>query len=410
MSEPTVPFERRPKHDAIIVGASVAGCRAALTLAQKGKSVLLLDRADFPRWKPCAGGLTLKTRPYLPDPLFQLVESTVRDSYLALGKDYVTHIHSENPMGWLVHRETFDQVHLELARRQPSVDISLGTHVRAIRELSEGVVVETDSGEVRAPVLVGADGATSVVSKSLPGHEKRHMAFAYEGEALFAAPGGSEATGTTHFEFKKFPGGYGWVFPKKDHISVGGFIYDGKAPGLKGLFQEFCAETEDLGGARPYRERGHPVCLGGGSRRLNSKRMVLVGEAGGLVDPLTGEGIYYALRSGHLAGEAIGRFLDHGTPLDAYGDGVRREIQEGFRPARAIADFLYRHPRLAFHLLLRNSMACRWFAEICAGQKTYERMLSRFFRSSLALPFHTGFGKRQEVEVEMPQGFQVPTP
>jgi flavin-dependent dehydrogenase len=140
--------------------------------------------------------------------------------------------------------------------------------------------------------------------------------------------------------------------------------------------------------------------------------MVLVGEAGGLVDPLTGEGIYYALRSGHLAGEAISRFLRGRASLDAYGDQVRAEIQEGFRPARAIADFLYRHPRLAFHLLLRNSMACRWFAEVCAGQKTYERMLSRFFRNSLTLPFHAGFGKRKEVEVEveMPPEIEVHPP
>jgi flavin-dependent dehydrogenase len=76
---------RKPDYDAVIVGASVAGCRTALTLAHQGAAVLLLDRAGFPRWKPCAGGLTLKTRPYLPDPLFDRVEGTVQDAYLALG-------------------------------------------------------------------------------------------------------------------------------------------------------------------------------------------------------------------------------------------------------------------------------------------------------------------------------------
>jgi geranylgeranyl reductase family protein len=409
MSELMVRSTRPLEHDVIVVGAGAAGCSTALRLARQGVGVLLLDRADFPRWKPCAGGLTLKARPYLPNPLFDLVESEIHDTYLALGGEYVTHIHSKNPMGWLVHRETFDQVHLGLARTQPTIDVALGIIVRGIREDPTEVVVETNSGELRARVVVGADGAKSMVSKALPGHDKRHMAFAYEGEARLAAPGKPDTTGVTYFEFRKFPGGYGWVFPKEDHLSVGGFIYEGKLPEVETVFHEFCAETEVVREAEIVRRRGHPVCLGGGARRLNSKRVVLVGEAGGLVDPLIGEGIYYALRSGHLAGEAIGRFLRDGTPLDAYGDEVRREIQDGFRSARTLADFLYRHPRLAFHLLLRNSMACRWFAEICAGQKTYERMLSRFFGNSLALPFHTGVRKRQEVEVEMPRETSLPT-
>jgi flavin-dependent dehydrogenase len=313
-------------------------------------------------------------------------------------------------MGWLVHRETFDQVHLEMVRKQPTVDVAVGVTVRGVREDSTGAFVETDSGEIRAQIVVGADGAKSVVSRSLPGHQERHMAFAYEGEARRSKAWEGEASAATHFEFKKFPGGYGWVFPKKGHVSVGGFIYEGKLPGVKSLFEEFCAQTELVRDAEVYRTQGHPVCLGGGVRHLNSERVVLVGEAGGLVDPLTGEGIYYALRSGHLAGEVIGRFLHGRATLDSYSHRIRGEIQEAFRPARAIADFLYRHPRLAFHLLLRNSMASRWFAEVCSGQKTYERMLSRFFRNSLALPFHTGLGRRQEVEVEMPPEVQLPGP
>jgi flavin-dependent dehydrogenase len=335
--------------------------------------------------------------------LFDLVETPVQDSYLALGEDYITHIHSKNPMGWLVHRETFDEAHLELARSQPTVDVALGVTVRDVREEPRGVIVETGSGAMGARVVVGADGAGSAVSRALPGHKERHMAFAYEGEARPAPSGHTSPPGSTYFEFRKFPGGYGWVFPKRDHFSAGGFIYEGKLPKVKTLFEEFCAETEMVKGADTYRARGHPVCLGGRGRRLNSKRIVLAGEAGGLVDPLTGEGIYYAFRSGHVAGKAISGFLRDRISLDGYGDQIRTEIQDAFRPARAIADFLYRHPSLAFHLLLRNSMACRWFAEVCAGQKTYERMLSRFFRNSLALPFHAGIGKRQEVEVEMPR-------
>jgi geranylgeranyl reductase family protein len=389
----------KPEYDVIIVGASVAGCRTALTLTEKGVRVRLLDKTEFPRWKPCAGGITLKARSYLPDPLFDLVDCSVHGAYLTFGPEYVTHIRSENPMGWLVHRESFDEAHLELVRSQPTVDVALGVTVRGVVEHDEGVIVETTDGEIRARVLVGADGARSVVSKSLPGHDERLMGFAYEGEASVTERGLNEET---FFDFRAFPHGYGWVFPKKDHYSIGGFVYGRKLPDVKRLYEEFCAEAECLGDVQTYRARGHPVSLGGDLRRLNSRRIVLAGEAGGLVDPLTGEGIYYALRSGHLAGEAVARFLNHGDSFDSYGDQVRDEIQEGFRSARTLATFLYDHPGVAFHLLLRNSLTCRWFTEIGAGTKSYRGIVHRLLKKSPLLPFHAGLSKRQDIEVEIP--------
>jgi geranylgeranyl reductase family protein len=403
------PFKH--EHDAIIVGASVAGCRTALTLAEKGIRVLLLDKAEFPRWKPCAGGITPKARPYLPDPLFDLVESSVHGAYLTFGDKYLTHLRSEHPLGWLVHRESFDQAHLELAQSQPTVDVALGSVVRGVREHTEGVVIETANGDLTGRVLVGADGAKSVVSRSLPGHHDRLMGFAYEGEARRAGSwdgSGGDITDSspvdldeaTLFDFRRFPRGYGWVFPKKDHYSIGTFVYGQKLPDVKRLYEEFCSETPCLAGLDTYRARGHPVSLGGDLRRLNSRRIVLAGEAGGLVDPLTGEGIYYALRSGHVAGEAIVRFLRHGVSLDSYGDQIRAEIQEGFKSARTVARFIYDHPKLAFHLLLRNSLACRWFTEISAGTKTYSNLGRRLLKNVLFLPLHAGFSKRVEVQVE----------
>jgi len=296
-----------PQHDVIIVGASLAGCRTALSLAGRGVRVLLIDRAQFPRWKPCAGGLTLKTRPYIPEPLFDLVECTVQGAYLTFGAADVTHIRSETPLGWMIHRESFDHAHLELVRSCETVDVVLGVTVREIEEQTTGVLVSTDHETFQARVLVGADGAKSVVSRALPGHEDRLMGFAYEGEARAVEASLAE---DTLFDFHTFPRGYGWVFPKGDHYSLGGFVCGEKLPGVKDLYRDFCSESGVLRGVETYRARGHPLSLGGSLRRLNSRRVVLAGEAGGLVDPLTGEGIYYALRSGHLAARHIAEFLE----------------------------------------------------------------------------------------------------
>jgi flavin-dependent dehydrogenase len=256
--------------------------------------------------------LTLKTRPYLPESLFDLVECAIHGAYLRFGDQYVTHIRSENPMGWMVHRESFDEAHLQMARAHPTVEVWEGVAVRDVVEHASGVVVDTTQGSVEASLLVGADGATSVVSRALPGHEDRHMGFAYEGEVDREPDTGPRRPASreeTLFDFRTFPHGYGWIFPKRDHHSVGGFVCGEKLPEIKEVYREFLSGSAWLQGVETNRTKGHPTSLGGSMRRLNSRRILLVGEAAGLVDPLTGEGIYYALRSGHLAGLAIGRLL-----------------------------------------------------------------------------------------------------
>ena len=399
------PRGRRHSHDVVIVGASVAGCRTTLTLAEQGVRVLLLDKAHFPRWKPCAGGLTLKTRPYLPESLFELVECAIHGAYLRFGDQYLTHIRSENPMGWMVHRESFDEAHLQLARAQPTVEAWEGVTVRGVAEHGSGVEVYTNQGLMEASVLVGADGATSAVSRALPGHEDRHLGFAYEGEVGREPAMGPERPASrdeTLFDFQTFPHGYGWIFPKRDYHSVGSFVCGEKLPGIRELYQGFLSESEWLQGVETYRTKGHPTSLGGSMRRLNSGRIVLVGEAASLVDPLTGEGIYYALRSGHMAGVTIGRFLKGGEPLRQYGDQVRDEIQNELRYARMLADLVYNHPRLSFHLLLRNALLCQWLDEVGAGMKTYKGLFREAITQGFLLPFHAGFSRKLEVRVEVP--------
>jgi len=388
----------RPEHDVIIVGASIAGCRTALTLSDAGARVLLLDRARFPRWKPCAGGLTVKTRPYLAEPLWDLVEGTMRGGYLTLGEGYETHVQADGPLGWMVHRESFDEAHLALAASRPTVEVALDLTVRGVREDGDRVRVETDRGKLEARVVVGADGAKSVVSRTLPGHEERRMGFAYEGEARPADP---RLTEDILFDFRTFPHGYGWIFPKRDHYSLGGYVYRQQLPAVKRLYEEFCTESTYLQEAETYRARGHPIALGGSLRRLNRRRIVLAGEAADLVDPLTGEGIYYALRSGELAGQAVAGFLHHGHSLDAYGRQVRREIQEHLRWGRILADFIYRHPRLAYHLLFRNALICQWFVEIGAGTKRYDEVVREAVLRGPLLPFHGGRNRREKVRVQV---------
>jgi geranylgeranyl reductase family protein len=389
-------MSNEPEHDVIVVGASLAGCSTASTLAKRGRSVLLLDKSAFPRWKPCAGGVTLKARPYVPEDLTELFECTMRGAYLTFGDEYVTHIRAEGVLGWMVHREAFDEAHLQLVRSHPNVDFAPRVAVRSVVERPDRVVVSTAAGDLTARAVVGADGANSVVSRALPGHDEREIGFAYEGEVRLPE---LRLTEDVVFDFRRFPRGYGWIFPKHDHYSVGGFVYRRNLSGIKRIYDEFRAETGLLAHGEIGRTRGHRIPHGGSARRVNARRILLAGDAADLVDPLTGEGIYYALRSGHLAGHALADFLGDGRPLDVYGDRVRDEIQEEFRYARMVARLLFGRPRTCYRLLLRNSLVCRWFVEILVGARSYRSLIREVLRKGFLLPFHAGLSRRRAVRV-----------
>jgi flavin-dependent dehydrogenase len=249
-------------------------------------------------------------------------------------------------------------------------------------------------------VVIGADGVNGVVSRALPGHEGRSSGVAYEGEASFRDPA---LQSDVLFDFRKFPGGYGWVFPKQDHYSVGGYAQDGDVRGVARLYDEFCAETPQLASCETHRRRGYRIPLGGLSRKLNTGRLLLVGDAAGLVDPLTGEGIYYALRSGQLAAEAVDGLLRRGDPLDGYSARVADEIQAELRIAGRMASILYRHRGATFFLLLKNRTVCRWCVEILTGRKSYRELRRDVLRRGWLLPLQFRPQRRQRVHLRLPR-------
>jgi flavin-dependent dehydrogenase len=232
----------------------------------------------------------------------------------------------------------------------------------------------------------------------VPGHEDRVIGVAYEGEASFAKP---LLESDVLFDYRKFPGGYGWIFPKRDHYSVGGYAEAGEVRGLTRLYDEFFAETPQLAACTTYRRRGYCIPRGGIPRKLNTGRLLLAGDAADLVDPLTGEGIYYALRSGQLAAEAADAFLERGDPLGAYSVRIREEIQEEFRIAGRMASILYGHRGAAFFLLLKNRTVCRWCVEILTGRKSYRQLRRDVYRRGWLLPLQFRPFRRQHVHLDI---------
>jgi geranylgeranyl reductase family protein len=289
--------------DAIVVGAGPAGSTAAYRLAAAGASVLLLDRARFPRDKPCGGGLTMRGVRLLPFPVDPVVEEVVDRIVLRLRFGRPVEVRSPEPVILMTQRRRLDAYLAERAAGA-GADLRDGARVRSVGQDPGGVEVVLEGGErLRAAVLVGADGATGVCRRLVAPGSEHSYAVAYEGNVSYAEYDGSAYRGRALLEVGIVPGGYGWVFPKGGHanVGVGGWLSQG--PRLREHLARLCRahgvapeRLRDLRGWRlPVRRAGTPVARG---------RALLVGDAAGLVDPLSGDGMYEAFTSARLGAQA----------------------------------------------------------------------------------------------------------
>jgi flavin-dependent dehydrogenase len=220
-----------------------------------------------------------------------------------------------------------------------------GTRVISVEEFPDYVFVKTEGGDFRSKVIVGADGVTSFVARSLRLRKKPRLGVAIEGEIFpnsDRAVDLSEYNSSIHIDFNVIPKGYGWIFPKKDHLSVGVFT---TLPKMREIKKYFYIYVEKKGLCSNYSCRsliGHQIPIGGKREVLNTRRGLLIGDAAGLADPITGEGIYFGLRSGQIAADLIDKGLNEGSfILDKYTEAVNNELINDFRYARYVSEFFY---------------------------------------------------------------------
>ena len=325
----------RTDYDVIVVGAGPAGCAAAYDLATAGRRVLIVDRFEFPRTKACAGGLTVKTILALRFSIAPVVRTVCGDLNVGLRGAKPRRITGKAPLCAMTVRAELDEFVLRETRRRGAQFAQIG-RIRSITADCSKVTMVTETGTMTARFLIGADGANSTVARLTGEFPEATAGFAMEGHV--------PATGAfdMEFNFDVVQSGYGWVFPKGDHVNVG--IYTSK-PGkgivtLERLREYARAKT---GAADLSQVVGHPVGLGGTAYRPRSPRTFLVGDAAGLVDPLFGEGIYYAVVSGQAAAAAVIEGTQYEKQL--------RHIQRDLRACRNSAERFYGDPDRWYPLL-----------------------------------------------------------
>jgi geranylgeranyl reductase len=301
-------------YDAVVVGGGPSGATAAHELARKGRSVLLLDKAG--RIKPCGGAIPPRLiRDFaIPDHLLCARISAAR---MVSPADNNVDMPVGNGFVGMVNRDEFDEWLRERAA-EAGADRVAGSFTEVTRDADGTAVVNyTRKGsektvQVRARVVVGADGAKSRVAKQcVKGADHVKYVFAYHEIIEAPAEGFDAKRCDVYYQGKISPDFYGWVFPHGDTASVGcgsarkGFSLRKSVGDLRA--------AAGLSGAKTIRGEGAPIPMRPMKRWDNGRDVVLAGDAAGVVAPASGEGIYYAMEGGRLAGEAAEAFLATGA-------------------------------------------------------------------------------------------------
>jgi geranylgeranyl reductase family protein len=373
--------------DVIVAGAGAAGASAAFYLRQAGLSVLVIEKAELPRYKACGGAVPRQVLDSFPFDFGSVIEaapSSVRFTFPGLPPADVDL--PERPVA-MVMRSRFDTLLLAHA----GAELLEGVAVTRVREKGDRVEVEAGERQLTARYLVGADGAISTVARHLSLRQTRALSGCLEAEVPL---NGNKALQAKHGDrallaFGCTPWGYAWIFPKGDHLSVGIAQMQRRRVDLRPALRQ----TMEQAGIRPdgikayghplpcYQVPAWPIWRFRQQERLSTRRCVLVGDAGGLVDPLIGEGIRHAIASARLAARAIVQ-----DDLAGYEAAVWEEIGHNLATAKMISDLFYWLPKLSYLLGVLNPKTVQYIVDIIAGKHSYVGIGRQILRATATWP------------------------
>lgn len=321
------------KRDLLVVGAGPAGAIAAFEAARAGLKVLLLDKRDFPRPKPCGGGLSAKSLKRIPFSVADVVGHSTERLWIARGGRRPKKLLANGIVCAFVTRAEFDSFLLQAAC-DAGAEFQRIDGVGWVDTRPESISLGLNEGDtISAQYVVAADGANSRMRRLAPpdGLETRR-GFAVEGTVPYAKLNNvPEMT----FDFGIVPHGYGWLFPKGDHVNVGLYTNNAGVSLSKEALRSFA--RCNLGTACIDDITGFPIGFGGMSYRPSSGRLLFAGDAAGFAEPLLGEGLHNAIASGSEAGRAVVAGVRSDKPAGEYYDGALVDLRGDLKRSAALA-------------------------------------------------------------------------
>ncbi|MGP3927454.1 geranylgeranyl reductase family protein [Streptomyces sp. 8N616] len=397
MSSENAGQDSEPVWDVVVVGAGPAGASAAYAAAVAGRRVLLLEKAELPRYKTCGGGIIGPSRDALP-PGFELpLRDRVHAVTFSLDGRLARTRRSKYMLFGLINRPEFDQ-RLVTAAEDAGARVRTGVTVSRVEQHGPSVpdrrtvaVVLSDGEIVLGRAVVGADGSASRIGAHV-GVKLDQVDLGLEVEIPVPATVAEDWAGRALIDWGPMPGSYGWVFPKGDTLTVGVISARGNGGRTKRYLDDFIARL-GLAGFEPSISSGHLTRCRADDSPLSRGRVLVCGDAAGLLEPWTREGISFALRSGRLAGEWAVRIAEAHDAVDArrqalnYAFAIKAGLGVEMGVGRRMLQVFERRPGLMHAAVTSLRPAWHLFAEITRGQTTLAEIVrtSRLARRALTV-------------------------
>ncbi len=359
-------------YDVAIVGSGPSGASTAFYLAQQGIKTIIIEKETLPRYKTCGGGFSFKGRRNLPIDVSSVVELEFKsiDLYLAHKQHYTST--RKNPIVSLVMRDVFDELIVAKAK-ELGVVIEESCLVTSIIQTNSGAVLHNSKEPIRAKYVIAADGAFSGVAKMAGWKEDtRLMIPALEYEIEVGEGDYERLSKEIRFDVDGVPSGYGWCFPKKQHLSIGVCVFKKKSPNIKELCQKYI-EYLGITDIKSIQKHGSQIPVSPRTDGFVKNNVFLIGDAAGFTDPITAEGISNAIYSGKIVAEAIASANgDVKSAADIYETKIQETLLPQLQVASKVAKFLYQKKTLRNIVMKKyGQQFTDALTDICMGDRTY---------------------------------------
>lgn len=375
-------------YDVAVVGAGPSGAFAAYILAKNGISTVLIDKEELPRYKVCGGGLVFRGRKLLPFELEPVLEREFKKVEIFVNgiKDRFSSERSEAIIS-MIMRDDFDNFIVKEAEKC-GAEIMQRATIKSVE--GEKITFSNSEIEVNAKIIVLADGALSPVSKMAGFSDSRILLPLLEFEVEVSPEDFERLSTMVRFDIGAAPYGYGWSFPKKNHLSIGVGTFKPKAKlKLKDYVEEY---IKFLGIKKVISQSEHGFVVPLNPRsEIVKNNCFLIGDAAGFADPLVAEGISNAILSGKIVAESIieGK-LSIEKSKEIYLKNVQEELIPELEIGSKLAKFFYYNPKIRNIFLKKYGQnATEKLTEIFMGNASYptnyiDTLKSRF-RSAFSL-------------------------
>lgn len=376
--------------DVAIIGSGPAGASAAFKLAEKGISTVIIEKETLPRYKTCGGAFGLAGRKMMPFDISEVVEKECFNIDVFFEKiDKNFSIKKDEPIITMVMRADFDNF---IVKKAQELGVTLlENHKLTNITFADDITLHTSQGDVKTKFVIAADGALSKTAKLTGWKETRLLIPALEYEVVVNDEDFNRLSKSVRLDFDAIPMGYGWCFPKKNHLSIGVGAFRKINLDFKQTYRNYLEKTLKVTNIISEEMHGFQVPVSLRKDGFVRKNVFLVGDAAGFADPLSAEGITNAILSGNMAADAIiegnlNAELAEKLYIEKLEDGFLSELRSAFK----LSKLFYENETIRNFLIKKyGERISRKMVQIMMGESKYPTDIMKTLKGKLKSSFFT---------------------